>query len=102
MGVQRLPDAGLVPTSQEGGGTVHDNSKAMSAPGSMPGYDGGAMAYPVSTDLPVPQPVPDRSDENLIGSGGAAAQPQDGPFPQAGTFGAESYNAGLWRRTPSS
>ena len=54
MGVTRLPDPGLMPSSQEAGGTVHSNELAQTAPGSMPGYDGGVMNYPVSTDSPPP------------------------------------------------
>ena len=54
MAVQRLPDPGLMPTSQEAGGTVHSNALAQTAPGSMPGFDGGLMTYPVSTDSPGP------------------------------------------------
>ena len=85
--MQRLPNPGIVPTSQEGGGTVHDNSLAMSAPGSQPGFDAGSMSYPVSTDAPKPvmaAPIP-VSDE------------KDRTSAEAGVPG----NAGLWKKTPS-
>jgi hypothetical protein len=108
MAVQRYPDAGMLPTSQEGGGTVHDQSHAMTAPGSAPGFDGGVMTYPVSTDAPPAPPVPDRDDRWLAGESGAKAPQgsQDSPFPQAGSFAQadreDSGSAGLWKLTPSS
>lgn len=43
---------GLVPTSQAAGGMVHDASLARTAPGSLPGYDGGSETFPVSQDGP--------------------------------------------------
>ncbi|MDQ2875362.1 MAG: endonuclease VII domain-containing protein [Actinomycetota bacterium] len=45
---------GLLPSSQEAGGMVHDQSAAMTAPGSPPGFDGGALSYPVTDDTPMP------------------------------------------------
>jgi hypothetical protein len=104
MAVERLPDPGLMPTSQEAGGVVHDNSLAMTAPGSAPGFDGGTLSYPVSTDDPAPPRGPDRDDRRLIAASGAKAQ-QDSPFPQAGSFAqadTEDSNAGLWKLTSSS
>jgi hypothetical protein len=70
--VTRLPDPGMLPTSQEAGGCVHDNSAAMTAPGSQPGFDGGTLAYPASTDGPGPAmpatiPVSDQSGRDGLG-----------------------------------
>jgi|HubBroStandDraft_2_1064218.scaffolds.fasta_scaffold33084_2 hypothetical protein len=104
MATTRLPDPGLLPTSQEGGGTVHSNELAQTSPGSMPGFDGGTMNYPVSTDDAAPPAGPDRDDRRLVGPSGAKAQ-QDSPFPQAGAFAqasTEDANAAMWKKTPSS
>jgi hypothetical protein len=104
MAVQRYPDPGMLPTSQEAGGTVHDQSHAMAAPGSMPGFDGGLMSYPVSTDAPPAPPAPDRDDRRLIGPDGSPGS-QDAPFPQAGAFAqadTEDSGAAMWKKTPSS
>lgn len=99
--MQRLPDPGMNQTSQEGGGTVHSNALAMSAPGSAPGYDAGTMTYPVSTDAPVPAALaPIRvsneagRDPVLPGSNAGSA-----PITQAGLE--DQGNAGLWKKTPS-
>lgn len=103
MGVQRLPDPGLIPSSQEAGGTVHSNSLAQTAPGTQPGFDGGLMTYPVSTDSPGPM-SPNQDDRRPVEPSGAMAASKDSPFPQAGAFGVvnEDSNAALWKRTPSS
>ena len=104
MAVERLADPGLLPTSQEGGGTVHSNELAQTSPGSMPGFDGGTMNYPVSTDEAAPAPAPDRDDRRLIGPGGAKGA-QDSPFPQGGSFvqaDREDSNAAMWKKTASS
>lgn len=101
MGVQQLPSPGMMPTSQEAGGTVHSNALAQTAPGSMPGFDGGQMSYPVSTDSPQPESSA-HDDRNPVEPGGSSG-PQDSPFPQAGRFGDEVYgNAAMWKKTPSS
>ena len=107
MAVQRYPNPGMMPTSQEAGGTVHDQSHAMAAPGSRPGFDGGQMSYPVSTDDPPAPPIPDRDDRWLLGPDGSKApqSQQDAPFPQAGSFDqadTEDGNAAMWKKTPSS
>jgi hypothetical protein len=106
MAVQRYPDPPLTPTSQEAGGCVHDQSLAQTAPGSAPGFDGGVLSYPVSTDAPPVPRGPDRDDRRPAGPSGALAGGKDSPFPQAGSFGQagreDSGNAGRWRPTPSS
>lgn len=105
MGVQNLPSPGMLPTSQEAGGTVHSNMLAMTAPGTEPGYDGGTMTYNVSTDSAQAPPGQDRNDRELIGPSGAKGE-QDAPFPQSGAFGQvsgeDAGNAGRWKLTPSS
>lgn len=88
--VQRLADPGLLPTSQEAGGTVHDQSMSMTAKGSAPGYDGGVMTYNVSTDSP------------------AAEQPQPPVIPvsterdRTSTVAATPKNADRWQTTSTS
>ena len=52
--METLPNPGMVPTSQEAGGMVHTNELAMTAPGSPPGFDGGALIYPTSADVGAP------------------------------------------------
>jgi hypothetical protein len=49
-----LPSPGVLPTSQEAGNMVHDQSLAMTAPGSQPGFDGGTFAgpWPQNSDNP--------------------------------------------------
>jgi hypothetical protein len=102
MGVQRLPDPGLLPTSQEAGGTVHSNALAQTAPGTDPGFDGGTLTYNVSTDAADAPAGQDRNDRELIATSGGKDN-MDAPFPQSPKFGGEAYgNAGLWRKTPSS
>ena len=104
MASQRLPDPGMMPTSQEAGGTVHSNALAQTAPGSMPGFDGGQMNYPVSTDSPGPLSSA-QDDRNPVQPSGAMAGGQDSPFPQAGGFSQadlEDSNAAKWKKTPSS
>ena len=104
MAVQVYPSPGMLPTSQEAGGTVHDQSHAMTAPGTAPGFDGGTMSYPVSTDSPDAPAGQDRDDRELVGTSGAKDN-MDSPFPQAGAFGqvdAEDSNAVMWKKTPSS
>ena len=100
MGVQRLPDPPLVPSSMSAGGEWHSNNLAMTAPGSA-----GVAPLPVGLEETLPLPVdtaPDRVSRNPVGPSGAFSAAKDSPVPQAGTFGAESYNAGLWKKTPSS
>ena len=77
-----LTGTGLVPTSQEAGGTVHSNALAQTAPGSMPGFDGGAMSYPVSTDSPLPVSA-DQADQHDVDAGGGGRMPRD---PESGQF----------------
>ena len=104
MAVQVYPSPGLIPTSQEAGGTVHSNALAMTAPGTEPGFDGGTMTYPVSTDSPDAPAGQDRDDRELIGVSGAKDN-MDSPFPQAGAFAqadTEDGNAAMWKKTPSS
>ncbi len=104
MAVQRYPDPGLMPSSQEAGGTVHSNALAQTAPGSMPGYDGGLMSYPVSTDSPGPMSA-QQDDRRPVDPSGAMAGGTDSVFPQAGSFGQadrEDSNAARWKPTPSS
>lgn len=102
MGVQRYPDPGLLPTSQEGGGVVHSNALAMTAPGSAPGFDGGKLTYNVSTDSPGPMSG-NQDDRRPVEPSGAMAGGKDSPFPQAGSFGQEQYgDAAKWKKTPSS
>lgn len=100
MGVQRLPDPGMLPTSQEAGGVVHSNALAQTAPGTAPGFDGGTLTYNASTDSPQAPAGQDRDDRPLVAPSGADHN-MDAPFPQGSQFGAESYNAGMWKRTPS-
>ena len=105
MGVQRLADPGLVPTSQEAGGTVHSTAMAMTAPGTEPGFDGGTMTNNVSTDAPGPPAIPDRDDRWLVSADGSKPSAgQDAPFLQGGQFGqASREDAGsAWKPTPSS
>lgn len=78
--MQRLASPGLVPTSQEAGGMVHDNALAHTAPGSPPGCDAGRLTYPVSEDMPAPDmfggdtvPV-----STQAGHGGNPAVPAEG------------------------
>jgi hypothetical protein len=104
MAVQRLPDPGLMPTSQEAGGTVHSNALAQTAPGSMPGFEGGLMTYPVSTDSPGPMSG-NQDDRRPVDPSGAMSGSQDSPFPQAASFAQsdnEDSNAARWKKTPSS
>jgi hypothetical protein len=56
-----LPSPGLLPTAQEAGNMVNANDLAMTAPGSQPGYDGGAFAgpWPANTDTPPPSGPPE-------------------------------------------
>lgn len=61
-----LPSPGLVPTSQDGGGLVHANDKAMTAPGTAPGFDSGSYDAPRTTDH-APEPVPE-GPERPVGS----------------------------------
>lgn len=86
--VQRIPvKIGLVPTSQEAGGTVHSQAASMTAPGSQPGFDGGTMAYTVSADGP---PAPMFGAELPVSS-----QPGDGLPPRVP---AGSQEGGRWAR----
>jgi len=74
--MQRLPDPGLTPTSQEAGGMVHSQALAMTAPGTPPGFDGASMAYPVSTDSAQP---PGQSGATIpIPTDPVGAQARDG------------------------
>lgn len=74
----------------------------MTAPGSAPGFDGGLMSYPVSTDSPGPMSA-NQADQDLQEPSGAMAAGKDSPFPQAGKFGQEQYgDAAMWKKTPSS
>ena len=95
----RLPDPGLVPTSQEAGGMVHDQSLAMTAPGTAPGFDGGSYPYPVATDLPAGSPAPGQSGATVPVPTDPAGQPRDG----LGRWTADGQvpGAGPWRPTPS-
>lgn len=73
----RYPQA-LVPTSQSDGGEVHDNSLAMTAPGSEP----------VSAPAPAaPAPMPHFSNSGQLTPGPEQAE-SDGPFRRLsnGTF----------------
>jgi hypothetical protein len=86
---------------------VHSQALARTAPGSPPGFDGGALTYPVSTDAPMPdmwgtqvpvstQPgedggkgLPPRKPSGTP-DGGQWAQTVTGPGPESG-----------WAKTPS-
>jgi hypothetical protein len=99
--VQRYPDPGLLPTSQEAGGSVHDNSLALGAPGSDPGFDAATMTYNVSTDAPRPPAGPDMADQWDVDPGGAHHQPHDpesGEFMTGSPWGQAGSSAGGWGR----
>ena len=107
MGVTRLPNPPLVPSSMSSGGEVHSNAMAMGAPGSQP-VSAPSPGDPGQAAETLPLPVdtaPDRSDRKLLDASGAKRDPADSPFPQAGSFGQvdrEDSNAALWKVTPSS
>ena len=109
MGVTRLPNPPLVPSSMSSGGEIHSNEAAMGAPGSQP-VSAPSPQDPGQAAETLPLPVdtaPDRNDRWLLDASGAKRPQgqQDTPFPQAGAFiqaDREDSNAAMWRPTPSS
>lgn len=90
---------GLVPTSQEAGGLIHSNDLAMTAQGSQPGFDGGLMVAPTTTDAPLPLPAAlpvDADAETGLPPGLPAGHPSGG----GGRYSAAQL-ASAWQPTPS-
>jgi hypothetical protein len=99
--------AALVPTSQSSGGEVHDNSAAMTAPGSPPvsAPAPGAGQSPEVLPLPV-MPTVASGVKTILPPGRPADQPVDQPRDPAGKFGGVTGQSGKpagggWSYTPS-
>lgn len=92
--MERLPDPGMLPTSQEAGGMVHNPAGAMTAPGRPPGGDYGQLAYPVSSDLP---PAPPSAN---IPVGTPTVEPRLPDVPAApGRFPTPAADGPTWTKT---
>jgi hypothetical protein len=87
--------AALVPTSQSSGGEVHDNSLAMSAPGSPPisAPAPGAGQSPEVLPLPV-MPTVASGISTVLPPGRPAGQPVDQPRDPVGRFGGVTVGTG--------
>lgn len=80
----------LVPTSQSTGGEVHDNSLAMTAPGSQPISAPAANAGQAPENLPLLDLGTPQIEVN------SPHHPWENPGPQN-----EGFNAGRWQSTNS-
>ena len=88
----------LTPTSQEGGGMVYDNSRAMTAPGSAPVTP---MKTPYGADMPFDGPVQIPAPGNQIPVSDEKDRTQGNPaVPDESSGGGWTYpgsDAGGWK-----
>ena len=91
----------LVPTSQEAGGMVYDNSPAMTAPGSDPVTP---MRTPYGASLPFETPELLPSDMKTVPVSGQASRTADNPAAPSNRSGGgwtntdDSPSAGVWKK----
>lgn len=76
---------------------IHDNSLAMSAPGTPPGFAGGSFAYPQATDLTAA--APGQSGPAVPVSTGQSRIP--GGTPAGGQWSSQEPGESPWKRTPA-
>jgi len=89
-----LPSPGMLPTSQEAGNQQHDQSLAMTAPGSPPGFDAGT--FPPATPWNADGPPAPASPEIPVGNPPPKPQPTGSWRPGGGAWVVDApVNAGV-------